>query len=327
MTSQPILARSQNAGTFLARGIRRNPAVALIWALTIALIIVAAFLSPTFRDPSNLADVLRQSIVLGLVAIGQFVAILGGGIDMSVGMTARLVGLSVAVALGMFALPPIVMVILGLALGALIGLVNGILIAKLGAQPFIVTLGMMTVLWGVSLAVSDGPTDMIPDSLIQIYDARIGIISIAVIVMAVVWAIAWRGMTHTKFGRSVYAVGGSASVARLAGINVNRVLILTYVISGVCAAAAGIFLLTRSGVGNPNMAQGLEFQSIVAVAIGGVSLYGGRGTIAGALGAVLLMSVVANLFDLLQISAYVQDLFLGCIVLIAVALYRAERNK
>lgn len=313
--------------TRLVRGVKRNPAVVLIYVLTVALIIVASILSPTFRDPTNVTDLMRQSIVLGLVTIGQLVVILGGGIDMSAGMAARLVGLGVGVTLSSTMLPPFVVLLLGLALGAGIGLFNGFLVAKLGAQPFIVTLGMMVVLYGISLAVSSGPTGMVPASVTGIYDARVGVVPASVIVMVLVWAVAWYVMRNTRFGRNVYAVGGAPGVARLAGVNVDRVLLISYMISGVCAAAAGIFLLARSGVGNPNMAEGLEFQSIVAAAIGGISLYGGRGSVAGALGAVLLISVTSNLFDLFQISAYVQDLFLGCIVVAAVAVYRSERKK
>lgn len=309
------------------RMIQRNPAVVLIYTLTAILVLVASILSPTFRDPANIIDVLRQSIALGLVAIGQLVVIVGGGIDMSVGMIARVVGLGVAVIMGMTTMHPILVLVLGLAAGALLGFVNGYLISRLGAQPFILTLGMMTVLYGVALAISSGPTAIVPDSVIQIYDARIGDVPVAVFVMIAIWALAWWAMSRSKFGRNVYTVGGSQAVAKLAGIDVNRVMISTYMIAGVCAAAAGIFLLARSGVGNPNMAEGLEFQSIVAVAIGGVSLYGGKGNVAGALGAVLLISIISNLFDLFQISAYVQDLFLGLIVVLAVALYRSEKSK
>ncbi|WP_084195816.1 ABC transporter permease [Streptosporangium amethystogenes] len=315
------------AGNRTLRWTRRNAAVVLIYGITAALVIVASIMSPTFRDVANITDVLRQSIVLGLVTIGQLFVILAGGTDMSVGMAARVVGLGVAVALTSTMLPPILVIVLGLLAGALIGLLNGLLVARFGAQPFIVTLGTMGVLYGLALAISDGPTGMVPRSVVAIYEMKIGPLPASVIVMAMLWLATWWVLRSSRFGRATYAVGGSPSVSRLAGLNVNRVLILTYTISGVCAAAAGIFLLARSGVGNPNMALGLEFQSIVAAAIGGVSLYGGRGSLVGALGAVLLISVISNLFDLFQISAYFQDLTLGVIVVLAVAIYRADKNK
>ncbi len=309
------------------RWVRRNMAVVLIYGLTIILVGVASFFSQTFRDPSNIIDVLRQSIVLGLATIGQVFVMLAGGIDMSVGMIARVIGLGTAVAMTTMGVPPLLALPAGLLAGALIGLVNGALVARFSAQPFIVTLGAMGVLYGVALAISSGPTKLVPFSVLMIYETALGPLPVAVIVMALIWLVAWWVLRSTRFGRSLYAVGGSPSVARLAGLNGNRTIMLAYALSGLMSAAAGIFLLSRSGVGNPNMAIGLEFESIVAAAIGGVSLYGGRGTLVGALGAVLLISVISNLFDLFQFSAYYQDLALGLIVVLAVAFHRVDRSR
>jgi ribose/xylose/arabinose/galactoside ABC-type transport system permease subunit len=317
--------RPHRAGRAL-RWARRNGAAVLIYVITAAFVVVASLLSDTFRDPANLLDVLRQSTVLGLATIGQLFVMLAGGIDMSVGMIARVVGLGVAVAMSTLGLSPWLVIPLGLVAGALIGLCNGILVARFNAQPFIATLGTMGILYGVALAISDGPTGMVPIGVLSIYDAAIGPVSAAVIAMAAIWAASWWVLGSTRFGRGVYAVGGSPKVARLAGLRSTRIVMLTYVISGVAGAAGGIFLIARSGVGNPNMALGLEFQSIVAAAIGGISLYGGRGSVIGALGAVVLVSVISNLFDLFQISAYYQDLALGLIVVLAVAIHRSERG-
>lgn len=307
--------------------LRRHGPVIFIYLLTALLFVSVALISPSFREPSNIADVLRQSIVLGLVTIGQAYVMLGGGIDMSVGMTARAVGLGVAVSMSATTLPPIVVIVAGLVCGGLIGLVNGVLISRIGAAPFIVTLGMLGVLQGVSLAITDGPTDVVPDFFLVAYDASIGPLPIAVVAMALVWLGAWFVLRRTRFGRDVYAVGGSPSVADLAAIHVRRTQTRTYVIAGVCAAAAGIFLLARSGVGDPNMAEGLEFQSIVAAAIGGISLYGGRGSVVGALGAVLLVSLSSNIFDSLQVSGYYQQLALGLILLVGVAAYKSGGRR
>ena len=306
--------------------LRRHAAVLIIFGLTAIVTILAAIYSPTFRTFSNITDVLRQSIVLGLVTIGQMFVMLAGGIDMSVGMIARVVGLATAVVLTWNILPTYLVLALGLTAGAAIGLINGALVARLNAQPFILTLGMMGILYGVGLAITDGPTGLIPLSLLQLYDLRFWGVPVAVFAMAVIWLAAWWVLARTRFGRSVYAVGGSPAVARLSGLNGERVVMICYMISGLMAAAAGIFLLTRSGVGNPNMALGLEFRSIVAAAIGGVSLYGGRGSLIGVLGAVLLISIISNVFDLFQISPYFRDLALGLIVVLAVAINRSEKS-
>lgn len=310
-----------------AKWAQRHAAVLMIFGLTAIVAILAAVYSPTFRTFSNITDVLRQSIVLGLVTIGQSFVMLAGGIDMSVGMIARVVGLATAVVLTWGILPPYLVILFGLAGGCTIGLINGAMVTRFNAQPFILTLGMMGILYGVGLAITDGPTGLIPLSLLQMYDLRFWGVPGAVFAMAVVWVVAWWVLARTRFGRSVYAVGGSPNVARLSGLNGDRTILLCYMASGLMAAAAGIFLLTRSGVGNPNMALGLEFRSIVAAAIGGVSLYGGRGSLLGVLGAVLLISIISNVFDLFQISPYYRDLALGLIVVLAVAIKRSGKNS
>lgn len=305
---------------------RRNGTVVLIYAITATFIIVASLLSPTFGKPSNFLNILRQSIVLGLVTIGQLFVMLAGGIDMSVGMTARVIGLAAAVSMTTLDLPPPLTIGLALLAGFGIGLLNGTIVARLGAQPFIATLGTMAILYGVGLAISRTSTKMVPAIVLKIYDTALGPVPISVMAMALIWLVTWWVLRSSKFGRSIYAVGGSPRVARLAGLNGERTVLLTYAISGLASAAAGLFLIARSGVGNPNMATGLEFQSIVAAAIGGISLYGGRGTVIGAAGAVILISVISNLFDLFQISAHFQDLTLGLIVVFAVAAYRSDKS-
>ena len=134
--------------------------------------------------------------------------------------------------------------------------------------------------------------------MLSIYDARIGTIPINVIVMILIWVLAWVFTTRTRTGRALFAVGGSERVARLSAIRVNKTLVLTYVISGIFAALAGLFLLARTGVGDPSAAEGLDFQSVVAVAIGGISLYGGKGSILGTLGGVLLLGMLSNVLML-----------------------------
>jgi len=305
------------------RTLGQHGAVLFIYALLILVFGIACALSPVFRQPDNLISVLRQSIVVGLVTIGQTYVLISGGIDMSVGMTARVVALGTAVTMSTTTLPPALIIVLGLAAGGLVGLVNGLVITRVGAAPFIVTLGMLATLQGVSLAISGGgPTAAVPDFFLTAYDSMLGPIPTSVLVMAAVWLAAWLVLRQTRFGRAVFAVGGSTSIAHMAAINVRNTQTRTYVIAGVLASAAGMFLLARSGVGDPSVGGGLEFQSIVAAAIGGISLYGGRGSILGAFGAVLLVSLSSNVMNMLQVSGYYQDLALGIIVLLGVAVYR-----
>jgi ribose transport system permease protein len=306
--------------------IRANGAVVFIYMLALLLAIVASALNPTFRDLSNATTILRQSIVLGLVAIGQTLVILTGGIDMSVGMVARITALVIAT---LFAGNPALvlpLVALGLLIGAGIGAVNGLVITRINANPFIVTLGMFGILEGVSLAVASGPVGLIPDNFLHVYDAQIAGVPICVLGMAVIWFLAWLAVSRTAFGRALYAVGGSPVVARLSAIPVRRTVLLAYVISGMCGAAAGLFILARMGVGDPSTGYQLEFQSIVAVALGGTSLYGGKGSMVGTLGAVILLSLITNVFDILQVNVFYQQLLLGLIVLVAVAVHKTGKT-
>lgn len=324
ITAPTTTALESLQGTYRIRRYgKRHGAVIFIYMLTLALFVVAAFISPSFRQFGNITDILRQSIVLGLVTVGQSFVLIGGGIDMSVGMSARVVGLLVAVMLGTTMAPALV-ILLGVACGMVVGLVNGVVITRTGAAPFIVTLGMMSVLQGLALAITSGPTNPVPNWLLATYNNSISEVPYAVLVMAVVWLLSWVVLNRTRFGRDVYAVGGSQQVARLAAIHIGRTQITTYVISGIFAALAGMFLLAQSGVGDPNMASGLEFQSIVAAAIGGVSVFGGRGSVIGAAGAVLLITLTDNIFNFLNISGNYQNLTFGVIVLIGIATYRSK---
>jgi len=210
-------------------------------------------------------------------------------------------------------------------MGVVMGGINGLLITRTHAVPFIITFGVAFILRGINLAISTTPIRGIPDAYLNVYDAKIGIVPVNVIVMALVWLAAWAFTTRMRLGRSIYAAGGSQRIARLSGIRVKRTVVSAYVISSVFAALAGLFLLARTGVGDPNAAEGMTFQSIVASAVGGISLYGGRGSIIGTLGGVLLLTLLTNFFNLMQVNIFYQQLLLGAIVLIAVAAYKSKR--
>ncbi len=307
--------------------IRNNAAVLLIYAIIIVLGGIASIFSDRFLTPSNLLNILRQSTVLGLLAIGQTLVLLTGGMDMSTEMTARLVGLVVATIFAANASNPALilpMILLGLLIGASLGALNGLLITRTHAVPFIITFGVAFVLRGINLAISTTPIRGIPDAYLAIYDAKIGIVPVNVIIMALVWYGMWLFTTRSRPGRNIYAVGGSERIARLSAIRVNWTVVSAYMLSSVFAALAGLFLLARTGVGDPSAAEGMTFQSIVASAVGGISLYGGRGSILGTLGGVLLLTLLSNFFNLMQVDIFYQQLLLGAIVLVAVASYKSK---
>ncbi len=307
---------------------RRLPvdgSIVFIYALVLLVGVGAGVYSERFRDPGNLTNVLRQTIVLGLLAIGQSMVIIAGGIDMSIALIARVASLIVAVLFGGSEALILPLLLLGLAIGAALGLLNGVIITRVYASPFIVTFGMFSILSGVGLAIASSPVGKIPAAYLGIYDASLGPVPLSVMAMAAVWLAAWVLTSWTRFGRALYAVGGSQRVARLSAIRVSRTLVVAYVLSGICGAAGGLFILARTGVGDPKLADGLEFQSIVAVALGGISLSGGRGSLLGTLGGVLLLGVVANMFNILQVDSFFQQLILGLVVLVTVATYRTRK--
>ena len=308
--------------------IRNNASLLLIYGLILVVGIGTAIFSENFRSISNIISLLRQSIVLALIAIGQSLVVLTGGMDMSVAMIGRITALIVASIFNKYSSDTLIapMIFLGVGIGALIGCVNGLLVTRTHANPFIITFGVASLLRGICLAISSTPIRGVPSGYLQIYDARIGGVPINVIGILLIWLLAYIFTTRTRAGRAVFAVGGSERVARLSAIRVNRTLVMTYVLAGVFAALAGLFLLARTGVGDPSAADGMDFQSVVAVALGGISLYGGKGSILGTLGGVLLLGLLSNVFNIVQIDIYYQQLLLGMIVLVAVAAYKSPKN-
>jgi len=327
ITFDSIRAGADSRSQWLAF-VRNNATVLLIYFFILVLMVIASVFSDRFLTASNMVNILRQSIVLGLFAIGQSFVLLTGGMDISVEMVGRLVGLIVATIFAAYDGNPVMilpMLVLGIAIGAVMGALNGFLITRTHAVPFIITFGVAFILRGINLAISTTPIRGIPDAYLSIYDAKIGIVPVNVIVMALIWIAIWLFATRGRLGRGIYAAGGSERIARLSGIRVRQKVVWAYVLSSVFAALAGLFLLARTGVGDPSAAEGMTFQSIVAAAIGGISLYGGRGSIFGTLGGVLLLTLLTNFFNLMQVNIFYQQLLLGAIVLVAVAAYKTKR--
>jgi ribose transport system permease protein len=307
---------------------RNNASILLIYFFILLLIGIASVASDRFLTASNMVNIMRQSIVLGLLSLGQMAVLLTGGMDISLEQVTRLVGLTVATAFAASDSNPAMilpLVLLGILIGLIMGVLNGTLITRTHAVPFIITFGVAFILRGVNLAISTTPIRGVPDAYLTVYESKIGIVPVNVIIMALVWFVAWVFTTRVLPGRALYATGGSESIARLSAIRINRTLISAYILSSTFAALAGLFLLARTGVGDPNAAEGLTFQSIVACAVGGISLYGGRGSIYGTLGGVLLLTLLTNFFNLMQVNIFYQQLLLGVIVLIAVAAYKTKR--
>ncbi len=305
---------------------RLGPGAGAIVAFLL-IVLAGSLLAPTFLTGRNVTNVLRQSAMLGVVSVGMTFVILTAGIDLSVGMVLSLT--SVVAAL-LFAdgggVPLPVVLFVTLALGAAIGAFNALMIVWRDTAPFIVTLAMMAIAGGAALTVSGGrPIGGISGAYAWIGAGFIGPIPVPVLIMVAVFATGAFVLRYTPYGREVYAVGGNEEAARLSGISIGRVKIITYSLSGLLAALGGIIFSARVTVGDPWAGRGLELDAIAAVVIGGTSLFGGIGTIWGSLLGTLIITMINNLLNLLNVSPYMQGLAKGIIILVAITLYKKDR--
>jgi len=289
-----------------------------IYGLLAVVLAAALLFVPGFASPTNLANVVTQSAALGLVAIGQTFVIAGGLIDLSVG---QLLGLSVVLSCAITdgrseLLLPVLMAMV--ALGAAVGVAHGALVNRFRIEPLILTFGTLSILQGAIFAYTDQSVGRAPVELVWLANGRLLGLPVAGLVLLGFAAFAHLLLRHTRFGLRLLATGGDAESARRAGVDVARVRLLAFVLSGVGATLAGLLVAGRLGTGYPNAGQGFELDAIVAAVLGGTSLAGGRGTIAGTVAAVILLGVISNVLNLLEVSAFVQTFAKGLIVVGAV---------
>jgi ribose/xylose/arabinose/galactoside ABC-type transport system permease subunit len=297
-----------------------------IWVALATVILAAAVSAPNFLSAANIHDLMSAMAVLGIVSVGQTVVILSGGIDLSVGM---LMGLVTVLTNGIMNGDPALawpMVALGVAIGLAAGFANGALLILTRIDPLILTFGMLSILTGAIFVYTDRTVGSAPGNFRQIAERSLGPFPVLFLVMASVALVAWVVLTRTRFGRYIYAIGGSEEHARRAGIAVGRMKVAIYTISGLYAGVAGVGLAARIGSGYTLAGQGFELDSIVAVVLGGTSLAGGRGGVIGTLGSVLFLTILGNGLNLAGISPYAQQVVKGLVVVAAVVLYTRARR-
>ncbi|MGA2765029.1 MAG: ABC transporter permease [Spirochaetia bacterium] len=297
----------------------------LVYVFLAVVIILAVIVSPVFFQAKNLFNILRQASALGVLAMGQTVVVVSGGIDLSVAAVMQLAGVSVAEmtkgsdATVWLALPVV------LAAGALIGLGNGLLVAKRRVQPFISTLFVGLLVTGLRLLVTHAtPSGILPPAVRTIGSSSVGPVPNALIIFAATAVAASLVLTRTTWGRRIFAVGGNPRAAALNGISVDRITILSYVVSGFLAAVAGIVLVGYLGYADQEIGTGYDLDSIASVAVGGAVLGGGRGRVSGTVAGVLLMAILLNLVLLLKLKVEYQLVVRGLVILGAVAFYSAN---
>lgn len=292
----------------------------------IVLCIIVGYLIPSFLTVNNILNVLRQVSITGIVAVGMTFVIISGGIDISVGSIVALSGVIVAMSLraGFGITPSIIFALLS---GAAAGLLNGTLISFGKIMPFVATLGTMSVIRGLTLIIVNGQAIWeLPDDFINIGIGYLVGIPIPVILTLLIYLGGQILLKRFTYGRYTLAVGGNEESARLSGVVVRRIKLLTYILCGFLAAVAGVVLAARLGSGQPSVGTGYELIAIAAAVIGGNSLSGGRGTVLGTLVGALILGVVGNALNLWGVASFYQIVVSGGIVLIA-ALADALRKR
>lgn len=291
-----------------------------ILMVLVALVILMSAIAPNFNRIDNLLNIARAISINAILAAGMTLVILTGGIDLSVGSIVAVSGV-VAVIAAIGGWPAPAAIVLGMGVGAVCGLVNGGLTAYLSLAPFIVTLGTMTFLRGLAYTITEGQP--IVSSALNFKDIGNGYlwgIPMPVLVMVIVYAIVWFVLERTRYGRHVYAVGGNAEAANLAGVRVKRVITSVYVLAGICAGLAGVIFAARVISAQPTAGTGYELDAIAAVVLGGTSLAGGRGRIIGTLIGSVILGVLSTGLILLNVPFFTQLLIKGVVIILAVAI-------
>lgn len=282
--------------------------------VTVLLWVALAIATPTFFTERNIANLMRQSATIGVIAIGQTFVIISAGIDLSVGSVVALSSVTVATLMANeYSIATAV--ILTLLLGLLVGLINGTAVHKLGIPPFVATLAMLSIARGAALLFAGGRTiGGLPSGFRDFARGTALGIPNLVWVLLVVAVIAAVLLHRSRWGRYLYAIGSNREAARLSGVNIGLNTVLAYVFCGFCAALAGIILTSRTSVGQPTAGVMYELESIAAAVIGGASLFGAEGTILGAFIGNLLLSTIANGANLLGIDPFWQQVITGVLI-------------
>lgn len=283
------------------------------------LVVVFTIASPNFLNVSTIFTILKQVSITGIISVSMAFVIMTGGIDLSVGSIAGVSSVTAAM-LMMAKFPMPVACVVTVLIALVYGVISGALITKLNMPPLIATLGMMTALRGVAFIITNGlPVFGFSETFGNFAQGSLWVIPYPVILLVVIFIIAKYFLDRTTIGRYIYGVGGNEEASRLSGVNVTKIKILTYALSGILAGIAGLVLLSRTNSGQPSAGVGYEMDAITAVVLGGVSLNGGEGKISLVMIGVLIMGVLATGMLMCNINDYVQQLVKGLVLIAAVA--------
>jgi ribose transport system permease protein len=314
------------SSSFINSGLNALKTYSLYLAF-IAIFIIFSFLNPNFLSVNNVLNVVVQSSIIAIIAVGQTMVILTSGIDLSVGSIVGAVGIGIGM-LMVSGVPIPVAVVLGILMGGVFGAINGFVIAYGRVPAFIATLGMMGIARGIALAAKNGePVSGLPHAFQFIAGSSIGGIPNFVFYVIIIFAVMFVVLERTKFGRHIYAVGGNRDAARLSGVKVKLIETLVYMFSGIFSGLGAVLLTARLNYATPTAGNGYELDAIAAVVIGGTALSGGQGRIIGTLVGALMLGILRNGLTILNISSFYQQIIIGSVIIIAVFADKIKDKK
>lgn len=290
----------------------------VVGVATVAMGAVFTVMNPNFLTWRNFLTILQQMVLNGILAVGMMFTIITGGIDLSIGCTFAITGISVAFCC-VNGVNPFLAILIGLVIGVVLGAFNGFLITKMKLQPFIATLGTMSLYRGIAYVVTGGrPVTSVPDGFRNIFNGKMFLdIRYYIIVMIAVFIIAYIILAKTRTGAYLYAVGGNEEAAKLSGVNVVKAKYIAYIVCGACAAIAGLVMLASLGSAEPTAGTGYETNAIAAAAIGGTRMAGGKGTALGTFFGALLLAVLKVGMVVINVDSFWQYIFTGLIIIVA----------
>lgn len=306
----------------------QNTNFIVLFALLISLSILGSFLSEFFPTWINFSNLFGQTLPLIILSLGQLIVIIAGGIDVSSGALMAAAGMFGQLLMMQLDQPPVVGVVAIILFSAFVGFMNAFLIQKAKVNSFIVTMGMLLVMEGIALVISPKPLGPSPSVFIRVFNGKVFGLPIALVILVILTAIFVVLLKYSKLGRRFYAIGENTEKSFHVGIDVNRTTYLSYILCSLMSGVAAIYGLGRFGGADPVLGPGMEMEAIAAVLIGGATLAGGRGSIAGTICGVFVLGILANIFSLMSIEVWYQDVIRGVLLLIIIASYeRVAREK
>ena len=297
-----------------------------IYIVLVVLFIACSLISPYFLQKNNLVNVSRQLCVGILIAYGEMLLIINGHLDLSVGSVLALSGV-LSVSLFKSTNSMALAILVALAVGVACNLINGLFVARFNVPAFIATLGMQQIARGIALYYTGGKNILQIRNYVNIGQGMVGPIPVPVIIVIFVTVIIWYIVNHTRYGRAIYAIGGSRSAAEASGINARKTIYTSYIINGILAGLAGVIFMARNNSGLPNGAVGYEMTGLTAAIVGGTSFSGGIGTVSGTVAGAFIIGFLENVMNLLGVNAHIQSIMEGAIIVLAVCFDVVSKSK